>query len=297
MDTSLINFDKDTLEPLSKIVLEVMNKLEKATGWIIRPKGKRKDWEDALDIYKKGIEENPNMLPLLKASYIAFARETLKKYCNLNDIATIAIEQMNADSNPEDIDEDWMEYFSEHAKSVYRKDAKIMWGKILAEECNESGKIPKSLLHIITIMNKEEAVTFNELCGFIPERIGENGNVWRANPLVVNNDSGDILQKHGLNYRTIQDLEALGLLHYNVVDIRAKLNGDLSNAKIGFKYFDSIIEISNLKNEFEEGHVMLTQNGKILSEIIERKRINGFENYLKEYYESRGYIVKMPVLN
>lgn len=286
-------FDKDIFEPLSKVAIAALDKLEKATGWLVTPKGKKKDFEDAIEGYNKDIDKDSNLPPLMKAAFKAEARETLKKYCNLNDISNIAIQQMSDEAEPANVDEDWLNYFKEHAQNISREDAKILWGKLLAEECEESGRIPKTLIHILSLMSSKEAKLFETLCGFMPYRLGENGEICDDSLIIGSVKDNDILFDNELNFENLQDLEALGLLHYNVIDIRRILEGEISNAKMGYRYFDSIIEIENLQPEFPEGNVLLTESGKALSSLIERKRIKGFEEYLKGYYESKNYKVKI----
>ena len=39
-----------------------------------------------------------------------------------------------------------------------------IWGKILAEECNDNNSIPKKLLYTLAQMDREDAETFTTLC-------------------------------------------------------------------------------------------------------------------------------------
>lgn len=285
MDIPLVKADKDILEPL-------LSRVERATGWIVAPKGKRKDREEALVEYIKAIDGNMNLSPLLKAAYKTKARETLEQFCNTNDIVNMAIEQMNENATPEEVDKDWINYFKEYAKNISREDAQILWGKILAEEFNTPGSIPKQLVHILSVMGKKNADIFIKMCGFAVHRI-ISGAI-RDTILIVGTGEkeGTLLDELGITYIELNNLQSLGLIKVNVIDDRIVLEGtEFKDKVLGFEYHGHIIEIHNLVKEIPIGYVSLTTVGEILANMIVRQENPGFYDYIKGYYNSKNFKV------
>lgn len=287
---ALINIDLG-----ASVINNLIDKITLAFQWFATPKGSRKDRETAINIYIDELQKDTSLSPLLKAAKISNARKEIKEYCNLQDIIEHATSFAQTYSTYDDapIDEDWAMFFYDKAKNISREDAKILWGKILAEECAHKGRIPKSLIHILSIISPTEAKLFENLCSFSLNELDANGNISSYTPLITGQANEPLLLKYGLTYEAFQNLEALGLLHYNAVDIRAILDDNFSNTTFGYLYFDSLISIGNLKKEFPQGCVILTQNGKLLSELIVKRKIDGFEEYLRNYYQSQGYSVEI----
>ena len=120
-----------------------------------------------------------------------------------------------------------------------------------------------------------------------------DGSMRKVDPIISGDVENALLNECGLTYEALQNLEALGLLHLNTVDVRLILEGDLTNGKVWYEYFGDSIYVEKLKKEFPCGNVILTRDGKILSELIVEKKLDGFTEYLKKYYEDKGYVVKI----
>ena len=282
----LIKIDDKAMKPLSKVAIAFMDKMEKALGWIVMPKGKGADQEEAIRFYIQEIEKKEEMPPLMRAALISQARKTLKEYCNINDIVQIAIEQMDKNANPEELDDDWFSYFYEHAKNMNREDVKILWGKLLASECNKSGSVPKTLIHILSMMSKENADDFESLCGFIVDTYNSKGFVEKI--LIVPPDYSSISEGR-LSYDKIMNLEALGLL--NQTDkLRIYFDDDIPPID-KVVYNDSEISLKYKTNYLFIGEVNLTNSGRVLSNIIIGKKLMKYVDYLKLYFETNSIIV------
>lgn len=291
IQSGLLNIN---LESAADIVNNMIDKFANAVGWVVTPKGARKDMEVAIETYIEEIQRDSSLPPIIKAYKISRVRKEIKEYNNMQDILEHARKfycKYEGDVKNESLDNDWSMYFYDKAKNVCRDDAKILWGKILAEECRSEGTIPKSLIHILSVMNQEDAILFENLCGFSPEGIDINGQVVRLDPLIGDPSIDSLPERYGLTYNAFQNLEALGLLHYNVVDIRTIFTEDVAGKIVQYKYFDSIIEIYDPQKEFPRGNVVFTRDGAILANLIEHKRINEFEEYVKNYYEGKNYKV------
>ncbi len=61
----------------------------------------------------------------------------------------------------------------EMAKLISDEDFQKIWGKILADECSDPGTIPKSVLFILQKMDKDDALSFTNLCSLVINVCGE----------------------------------------------------------------------------------------------------------------------------
>lgn len=283
------------LGPIADVANNIIDKFAQAVGWAVVPRGKKKDFEIAVDQYISEIQNDPLLDPLIKAAKISSARRDIKAYINMQDILQYASEfAQGYEENTEPLDEDWALFFYERAKNICRDDIKILWGKILAEENRESGSIPKQLIHILSIMSAQNAVDFENVCKFAVNRIFGGGVLGDVMLIIGVDESREILEKVGVLYQTLNDLQSLGLLNVNVIDGRLLFQDEkLEDKLVGFEYHGNIIEIGNLREEVPIGYVSFTEAGRILSNIVVRKSVDDFLGYIKKYYEKNGFTVNI----
>lgn len=86
---------------------------------------------------------------MVKAALISNARKIVKEYCNQKNIVSIAIQSVKSNAKPENIDDDWLAQFMDKARLVSAEEFQLIWGKILANECNHPGCVPRALLEIL----------------------------------------------------------------------------------------------------------------------------------------------------
>lgn len=102
---SLINLDG-----ASDVVIKLLDMLQDAVGWVVAPHGERKDFNEAVEIYKKSIEEDDKLDGRLKAAKISSARKELKQYINQSKIIAYAIEDLDHNAKLE-LEDDWVVIF------------------------------------------------------------------------------------------------------------------------------------------------------------------------------------------
>lgn len=61
----------------------------------------------------------------------------------------IALENLKSDATPNEIDDSWLMEFMEKCKNICDDEIKIIWGKILAEECNTLNSVPKKVFNVL----------------------------------------------------------------------------------------------------------------------------------------------------
>lgn len=153
------------LDGIEEVGVKFLEMLEKACVFVVSPHGKRKDFHEAVESYKKSINNNKELDPLAKAAMIASAKKDLKEYINKSNIIMHAIEQLDEDASF-DVDEDWLDYFFEYAKNISDEAVQRIWGRILAEKAYEGtdSSIQRQLIHVLSLMDTSTAMAFTNLC-------------------------------------------------------------------------------------------------------------------------------------
>lgn len=266
--------------------------------FLVTPRGSKKDFEDAVEYLKEEYENDAEMPPLIKAMKISKVRRELKEFTNMHGIIQHAISfgMSYENMNQGFLDDDWCAFFLDKAKNICCDDAKILWGKLLSEESKNNGCIPKQLVHILSIMSADDAADFDNVCKFAVNRIFDYG-LGKGMLIIAADESTEILKSVRVSYQKLNDLQSLGLLKVNAIDDRLILkNWHLEQACIGFEYHGNIIEIGNLREQVPIGYVSLTEVGRILSNIVVRKSVDGFLDYIKNYYEKNGFTVNIKIV-
>jgi len=159
------NFSLLNIDGLGDVVVKLLDMLEKAAIWAVRPHGAKKDFYEGLEAYKKAIDENDKLDPFVKGALIASASKDFKEYINKGKIINFAIDNLKEDAKL-DIDEDWLDYFFEYAKNISNDTVQRIWGRILAEKANEGNdtSVQRQLIHVLSLMDPSTASAFTNLC-------------------------------------------------------------------------------------------------------------------------------------
>lgn len=263
----LINID---LGPLCGVANNLIDKLASAVGWIAN-----RDTPDRLAVknYISEIQKS-NLPPLIKAVKISNAKKEIKEYINQNEIVKIAVENINDNAHPENIDDDWIFQFMDKAKLISDAQFQLIWGHILKEECNSPNSMPKSLLYILTMMDKKDAEYFTALCSF-SVYIDDNG-IKEFTPVVISSQIDNYYSKNGITYDALFNLESLGLIQINI-----GLTDNFYTTKSGTRpiiihYFDDTFQFPNEIGEFLSGNVIFSKAGQALCRAINVVKKEGF---------------------
>lgn len=96
-----------------------------------------------------------------------FVQTESQKQENLESIIDQASPDIEADAKPEDVDDDFLFEWAERAGKVSDKEMQSLWARLLAGEINAPGSFRKSVLHTVSILEKEDANQFVALCRFV----------------------------------------------------------------------------------------------------------------------------------
>lgn len=301
---------KEAFESVASVANNLIDKISSATGYIVAPKGKKRDMEEAVSFYINTIKNNDSMPDLMKAACIGNARKAIREYSNQHDILDIAMDNLNETANPDLLNDDWLIDFWEKAGCVNDNDIKLIFGKILAGTCNNRDtQVSKSLIHKLYLMDGRIAKALQKLKQYtvLMEMINNHGDKVDEtyNVLYFDNCFG-WGKKYSQEQLELMELEALGIINIGLHSVSFKRNSvELGRIKeIRILYNENSISITGDKKgdfvernirlvEMQTGTVCLTRDGEILLRNVE---INEYlENYLedvKDVYEKDGYKVQ-----
>ena len=298
-DFNLVKVDDP--KALGKVTVSLMDKLEHACGWLATPKGAWKDQVEAKGLFIEEIKNNPNLTPLEKAAFISNSKQLIKQYKNQHDIYQIALAQLDEKAQPENIDDDWLSHFFDEAKQVSKDDVKIIWGKLLADECNSPGTVPKSLIRTLSEMSAQDAKTFELLSSFGLEYAAEievtfPGNVEPLNLELANTvnafidwNQSEYYQRKGLSFQQINELVNKRLISFDPIG-----GYSLTAKKAVFYYHDKKFRVEDIKNVFPAkpritvGNLLLTDDGISLYKAIQHTEQTDFLDICKATWSKAG---------
>lgn len=123
---------------------------------------------------------------------------------------------MNPDtSRVDDIEQDWIEDFQEHAEKACDEDMQRTWGAVLAGEMDAPGSFSKRTMDILSKMSKAEAESFRRLCGcatylYVPG--SEKGRSPEPVPVLEIDDDYASYNGGQITAREIGILDSIGLI-------------------------------------------------------------------------------------
>ena len=271
MDNSLIDLGK-LAEP-AKILIE---RVSDAVGAFCRPYQMKRIARAEVEVEKiKRIgelelkeEENRAIQRMIKI-------ETKKLY-NIESITVKAIDYLNENSNPKEVDSDWLDYFFTQCEIVSDEQMQQVWAKILAQECNSSGLFSKRTLDVVRVFEKDEAEYFTKLCRFKAEFLDT------TEPLIFN-PKESIYEENGITFSVLNHFASIGLITFDPISGYVYKPEEKN---VCIKYFDKVynLELPSNAYKLEIGKVLFTSIGKELSQISGAEPIEGFEHYLENKF-------------
>ena len=211
--------------------------------------------------------------------------EEARKQTNIEQITAKALPLLEHNSKPEEIEDDWITDFFDKCRLVSDEEMQSLWSKVLSGEANKPGSYSKRTVNFISCLDKSEAMLFSNLCGFICNMDGQ------FIPIIYD-VKNEIYKKNGIYFMALNNLESIGLIKYdNLAGFQLM---KLPKTFSVLYYGQSIIfEMPNDDdNSIDVGSVLLTKLGKELAPICGSQPVNGFKEYILEYWKSKNYIKK-----
>ena len=257
---SLINFDG-----AADVINNLIDKLADGASWIANHETPKRV---AIDTYISDIQKS-DYEPIIKAALISSAQKSIKEYCNQNKIVNIAMSSVEENAKPQNIDNDWIAQYMDKIRLVSDEEFQMIWGKILATECNQPNTIPRVLLHTLERMDREDAEAFTTLCSLAVMVEDEYA------PIILQKRFNEY-QKFGITYNEIVSLGSLGLIETDF-GVNAAGYSLASKEKVAVvKYFENEYTFISEKKNVNVGNVIFTKSGLALRKAITVQAVEGF---------------------
>lgn len=252
---------------------KMLDKISDAIGWAVIPKDTKKYRLEAEEYLIEQIKKDEKMPPLAKAAYISKVRKIIKQYVNKCDICTQAMNYLDknvASENVDAVEDDWLEFFFDKAQNVSKEDIQIIWAKLLAKEFEYPNSVSKQLLHILSVIDYEDATIFCKLVN-LTILIDEEPHL-----IVHYGYFEEFYSVQGVQQSDIFKLVDIGLLQSSSTGYTTRIE---NGGKI--KYFDYEMDIEGEDN-IAIGNVLYSKAGATLYSIISDKRkIDGMEKIIE----------------
>lgn len=198
---------------------------------------------------------------------------------NIETITTTALPLLNGDANAGAVDDDWIVNFFDKSRIVSDGQMRKLWSRILAGEANEPGTYSKRTVNFLSGLDKSEAELFTTLCGF----------AWEVGTLVplVFDSEGEIYNKHGINFNSLQHLDAVGLIQFG--SLAGFVRSNIPGGTYAVHYYRRRLEMhlsDSDSNELDVGKVMLTRVGLELATVCGSGPVDGFWEYVSEKWNA-----------
>ncbi len=270
--------DGDVLRPLSDLGIELLNKIEKATGWIFSTEtAKKKGYSNIIEEISKRDDINP----IEKAMIISQFRKIVREYKNKTKITSKTVELLETGKNINNIDNDWLCNFFDYCKNVSYEDMQYIWAKILADNCENKHSHSLNFLRILSDITKNEI-------DIIMKVVKEYNYASKSFEAIgILNLSSEYLNSISLEYKDIVKLEDLGIMKREQIGLKDKIHYELKDKTITF------IKKENKKSRFHfdtyANYYRLTYIGMELLDLIDIELNENFfdrlYNALKEEYD------------
>lgn len=262
------NNNLNDVSGIGQIGCSLIERISELCGWLYNNNPKVMARNSFIEDVKK------SNLPIdEKTILISNANRITKEYYNQKTILSVAVEHLKESSRPADVDITWISQFMDKARLVSTEQAQVIWGKLLAEECNNPNTVPKSLLFILEQMDGEDARAFTEVCSCSVCFSCKDDESYDP---IIHDFGGGKYYKTNLKFGNLLRLENLGLIKQELGPLKTGFATELNNVPIVASYSDKQFSFPDSCTSVPVGRVIFTHSGSVLCRIIDAPVIEGF---------------------
>ena len=262
---------------LTKPADTLIKKISNAVGVFFEPHQIKRVTKAKAEAAKTEAQSEIEITDLHRRAARRWIEEEAQQQKNMEDITAKAVPQLNENSNPDSMENDWIVNFFDKSRIVSNDEMQELWSRVLAGEANTPGTYSKRTVNFLSDLDKSEADLFTKLCGF----------VWMIGGLkpLMFDEKAEIYTRHRMTFDNLIHLESIGL---------AQFSGVASFSSTGFPkrftvtYYGRplVLEMpQDADNKLIVGKVLLTRIGKELAPICGSKPVEGFWEYVKDQWK------------
>ena len=253
----------------------------------------------AVDTYITEIEKS-DLSADAKFEAILTLKDRAKKLKKQKTVSEKAVESAKEGTDFSDeskVNEEWFERYMDSAGFVSDEMMQDIWGQILAKEFEKPGSTPPNRTRILTEITPIQAQAFKMICcmsGFVLEINEQESDdstiklIEVFDQIVVPYSETEFLNKNGVNLHLINELESIGLLHFQSYGsyMKMELNGKIVLCFENNK--TKVVEFFNEKKGFPIGNILLTSAGECLKRITPIENLPGYYEAVSSYLEKQN---------
>lgn len=269
---SLVNLGK-----LSKPADTLIKKVSSAVGGIFEP------WQiervakanAKADLIK--AESQIEVTDLHRRAMHRFVEEEAQRQENMEAITEKAIPQLKEESDPSQIEDDWVTNFFDKSRIISDDEMQDVWAKVLAGEANAPGTYSKRTVNFLGDLDKRDAELFQNLCSF-------GFFVGKFTPLVFDSEAS-IYNERGIDFNTLTHLDSIGLIKFHGFS-GFKRKGLPKKCAVLYAGMPLVLEMpKDEENDIPIGKVLLTKLGEELVTVCKSPKVDGFLDYVKDQWK------------
>ena len=260
------------LSNLSKPADTLVKKVSNAVGGLFAPYQIKRMAKAEAEAAMIRAQSETAITDLHRRAVHRWIDEEAQRQSNMEEITAKALPQLDEKAAPDSVENDWLVNFFDKSRIVSDNEMQELWSRVLAGEANTPGTYSKRTVNFLSDLDKADAVLFAKLCGF-GWMIGD------VVPLVFDVQA-DIYNQQGINFRSLNHLESIGLVQLNSLTGIVRQN---LPKKFTVLYYGSplLLEMpKNTANELEIGVVLLTKVGQELAPICGSVPVDGFREFV-----------------
>jgi hypothetical protein len=267
MNDMNINIKED-----SKSFQQFIDKISSAVGGIFKPYQMVRSAKAEAKINIIKVKNKIEIAGIENRAVERFIDEEVKKQQNIDNIIKKASQTLDENSNPENMDDDWITNFFDKSRIIADEEMQQIWAKVLSGEANSPGSFSKRTVNLLNDLDKKDAELFQTLCRFV-------WNVGGYKPLIFDTQD-EIYNNLGVDFESLLHLDDLGLIQFNSTpgfahnELPEYFSALYGNEKLN-------LSVKNEKKELHIGEVMFSKTGIELFTIIKAHKVDGFYEYVK----------------
>lgn len=281
----------ESLPPaIQKVAFTLLEKLERSCGWIAKPRGTKADYLRAKEDYLNAIERS-SLDVIAKGVMKSNANKIFKNYINQEEIIRKSIINLTASADPNKLSDEWLSFYMNAASMISEEQLKNTWALLLSKACENIQLCSKSLIQKLSIMEKEQAVVFNNLCKFVFVDMDSNvelGKAISSIPIVFFDFLSD---EFDYSYFGVSSHRLKYLLELGLITVDANRECVIHKKNIRLRYYNKRVEIYSNGKKIKMGNVMFTWDGYLLSHIAGMSYDRTILEHCEQAWIDKGYKV------
>lgn len=293
-------------QPVTKLIEVISNAFGtayKPIDTILMAKAKSKEIEIISSAIKKNINlplkyDDGKLLidaasaeELIKRTGNRLVFQEINKQQNIDSVINNAYENLKEEKtvSEEPVDKDWILRFFNSVEDISNEKMQKIWGKILAGEIKKPNTFSFRTLEVLKNLTQEEAQLFTEISEFVME----------TKDLCFIPSNGNLLEKYGISYEKILNLEESGLINARSIGLTNNILPDEQTCINNNKLVCLFKVTSKVKQDIDISVYQFTKAGIQLLKIIDKK---SNDTYAKDFFKqikvnNKSYLVTVHKIN